>query len=93
MPYLCVERARVRLGPIANTRSRLGLILGNSQHDLCNAENDDAVAHVQDIKSEQGVAQASDPSVRGRWSLVVVLRIAPSLRPRCWGCSEDRSGG
>jgi len=27
------------------------------------------------------------------WSLVDVLRIAPSLRPRCWGCSADRSGG
>lgn len=34
MPYLCVERARVRLEPIANTRSRLGLILGNLQHNF-----------------------------------------------------------
>ena len=64
MPYLCVEGASVRREPIANTRGRLGLILRNSQGDFCNAENDDAVAHVQDVKREQGVAQASDASVR-----------------------------
>ena len=34
IPYLCVERASVRLEPIATTRGRLGLILGNSQHNL-----------------------------------------------------------
>jgi len=34
MPYLCVERARVRFGPKANARSQLGLILGNLQHDF-----------------------------------------------------------
>lgn len=58
----------------------MGLILSNSQHDLCDAKNEHTIAHVQGIKSEQILVCVSDPSVQEGWSLVVGLRIALSLQ-------------
>jgi len=42
----------------------MGLILSNSQHDLCDAKNEHTIAHVQGIKSEQILVCVSDPSVQ-----------------------------